>query len=59
MMAPLAWFPPLFSPGVAPRARGSAPSPARSAQHCPGRGRALALPGARGGAGGRRAEGDL
>jgi len=42
-MAPLAWFPPLFSPGVAPRARGSAPSPARSAQHCPGRGRALAL----------------
>jgi len=58
-MAPLAWFPPLFSPGVAPRARGSAPSPARSAQHCPGRGGPLALRGPRGGAGGRRAEGGL
>src|SRR3954469_12908531 len=37
MTAPLARCPPVFSPGVAPRARGSAPSPARSAHHCPGR----------------------
>jgi len=57
MMAPLAWFPPLFSPGAAPRARGSAPSPARSAQHCPGRARLVALSGQRRRAGRRLAAG--